>query len=129
MVDKQFETLYKQMSLSKKILVYAAFKIITPLEKIKQLIKEDKEKWILTFQEMDDQNLLRVPNDIFFRVVEVRKVLLHESGFADFCTPNKAETVPSSKEGCTWKYIYLTGKDLKPQFMLISLMKYGVSQK
>ena len=85
MVDKQFETLYKQMSLSKKILVYAAFKVITPLEKIKQLIKEDKEKWVLTFQEVDDQNLLRVPNDIFFKVVEVRRVLLHDCGFADFC--------------------------------------------
>ncbi|XP_065064423.1 leucine-rich repeat-containing protein 74B-like isoform X2 [Rhopilema esculentum] len=69
-VDEEFEELHKEVTDTKKIVVFAEFSRVSALQKIQRLIDADKDKWILAFEELDEHHILRVPNEVFFNVVE-----------------------------------------------------------
>ena len=72
-VQDDFIQLYEQVKLSKDLLVYADFKIATPLEKLQQFIKSNKNDWVEAFAEYDETCIYRVSVDQFIEVLEVRK--------------------------------------------------------
>ena len=68
------------MTKAKNIVVFAEFSRVSALQKIRRLIDADKDKWILAFEELDEHHILRVPNEVFFNVVEVSEIIQRSNG-------------------------------------------------
>ncbi len=72
-VDEDFQNLYKHVKETKNIAVFAELRQLTVFQKLCNLIAENKDRWISEFQNLDADDIMRVPSTVFFDTVEVYK--------------------------------------------------------
>lgn len=70
-VHEDFIQLYEQVKTSKDVTVYAAFRAPSPLQKLQQFVKVNKDDWLAAFTDYDENCICRVRPEEFILGLQV----------------------------------------------------------